>query len=62
MALAIATFVSVTVSYDNAFGVGLAAFGLAVTSPLAYPLVGPYLAVWFVLVFFGLSEWAMGQI
>ena len=45
--LMIATFVGIDIVYDKAFGVGLFALWLALISPLAYPIVGPYMVAFF---------------
>jgi hypothetical protein len=47
LALVIATFVGINIIYDKAFGVGLFALWLALISPLAYPIVGPYMVAFF---------------
>ena len=47
LALVIATFVGINIIYDKAFGVGLFALWLALISPLAYPIVGPYMVAVF---------------
>ena len=47
MALVIATFVGINIICDKAFGVGLFALWLALISPLAYPIVGPYMVAFF---------------
>ena len=47
LALMIATFVGIDIIYDKAFGVGLFALWLALISPLAYPIVGPYMVAFF---------------
>ena len=47
LALVIATFVGINIICDKAFGVGLFALWLALISPLAYPIVGPYMVAFF---------------
>ena len=47
LALVIATFVGINIIYDKAFGAGLVALWLALISPLAYPIVGPYMVAFF---------------
>ena len=47
LALVIATFVGINIIYDKAFGVSLFALCLALISPLAYPIVGPYMVAFF---------------
>ena len=47
IALVIATFVGIDIIYDKAFCVGLFALWLALISPWAYPIVGPYMVALF---------------